>query len=137
MTEYQWGVRSKETGDVITYIQERNARLAIKMLDLADKPHELVRRPVADWGTVEDSGHWLFTFGAGHVHPTTGLPLDKRYALAPWPLSYNEARKWMVDRFGIQWCAQYDAAEDGDPAGEEKYGLTALTVDEIPEVHNE
>ena len=57
---------------------------------------------------------WVFTFGYGHVHPETGAPLgDHAIRFAG---SYEEARRQMVERFGLKWAFQY-RSEPG-PVGE-------------------
>jgi hypothetical protein len=52
---------------------------------------------------------WLFTFGFGHVHPTTGESLANR--CVRFKGTYAQARGEMVRRFGIKWAFQYACDE--------------------------
>lgn len=61
-----------------------------------------------------EPGFWLFTFGYGHIHPETGESLADRGVR--FKGTYEEARRQMVDRFGVKWAFQY--ATDAGPVGE-------------------
>lgn len=78
--------------------------------------------------TVEPT-EWIFTFGSGHVHPTTGEPLGQRFVRIAGTRRVARAR--MVERFGIKWSHQY-AANQPDAAGVERFGLEELPPAQWP-----
>lgn len=71
----------------------------------------------------EDPGEWIFTFGMGHVHPTTGESLRNCYVRISG--DYETARAEMLARFGQAWCWQ----EPGDWRGVEQYKLREIEPD--------
>lgn len=46
---------------------------------------------------------WIFTFGAGQKH--------EGYYVRVTADSYDNARKKMVDKYGIEWAFQYSSEE--------------------------
>jgi hypothetical protein len=73
---------------------------------------------------------WIFTFGSGHVHPTTGESLGRRFVRVAG--SRRVARALMVELFGIRWSNQYAANDPDDPAGIARFGLVELPPDQYP-----
>lgn len=63
---------------------------------------------------------WVFTFSAGHLHPTTFEPLRDRYVHVTG--DHDQARAEMIARFGNQWAEQ-TPAEDADLTGLEEIAL--------------
>jgi hypothetical protein len=64
--------------------------------------------------------NWIFTFGAGHVHPVTGESLDGCFVRSPDGLDFHGARTWMVLQFSDHWANQYRTEAK---AGVHEYGL--------------
>ncbi len=65
---------------------------------------------------------FYFTFGSGHVHPTTGEPLEDRYVRID-AASMELARSTMVQHFGLKWSSSYESPSQ---AGIERWGLVEL-----------
>ncbi len=48
-----------------------------------------------------------FTFGQHHVHPVTGEKL-KDYWIEVHDKTPDEARKMVIEKYGVRWSFQYD-----------------------------
>lgn len=72
-------------------------------------------------GDPDEVLDWVFTFGAGHVHPITGAPLDNRFVRIRG--THDSAREEMFARFGPKWAHNY---ESEDEAGVERFALVEL-----------
>lgn len=64
---------------------------------------------------------WIFTFGYGHSHPETGVPLANCFIRIRG--TRTAARAEMLRRFGTRWAYQYI---DETEAGVEKYQLREI-----------
>lgn len=82
-------------------------------------------------GNPDEVDDWCFSFGLGHVHPTTGADLFARYVRFPGT-TYRAARQRMIDLFGIKWSHQYSTADCA--AAVEQYGWIELPEAEWPPV---
>ena len=72
-----------------------------------------------------------FTFGSDHNHPQhPARMLGKCYITSPDLPTAENCRTWMTDRFGMQWCMQYD---NPIVAGKDTWGLTEVFWAECPE----
>ena len=67
-------------------------------------------------------GEWIFTFGFGHVHPSTGERLANKFMRIRAD-DWQSARDEMLRRFGRKWAFQYPSEDD---AGVAKYNLTEV-----------
>jgi hypothetical protein len=73
----------------------------------------------------EQPREWIFTFGGGHVHPTTGESLSRRYVRITG--TRREARARMVAVFGVKWSHQYPTTDDA--------GVEQFELEELPPAH--
>jgi hypothetical protein len=78
----------------------------------------------------DEPREWIFTFGGGHVHPTTGESLSRRFVRLAG--TKGMARACMVELFGIKWSHQYAADDGDDPAGVAQFGLEELPSAQFP-----
>jgi hypothetical protein len=74
---------------------------------------------------------FVFTFGFGHNHPLEPtFNLANHYVKAPSGMSWEDAREWMVARFGDRWAFQYSREAH---AGVAEFGLIELVWTEDDE----
>jgi hypothetical protein len=66
---------------------------------------------------------WIFTFGYGHHDPRSGASLADCYCRVRG--TFRQARRDMVEMFGIKWAFQYSSEDD---AGVARFGLREIDV---------
>lgn len=74
-------------------------------------------------GVALEVRDWIFTFGPAHTDPRNGLSL--RNAFVRIRGTWHEARRDMLEMFGLRWAHQYECEAE---AGVERYSLWELPV---------
>ena len=84
--------------------------------------------PDVDDSSAEDTPReWIFTFGSGHVHPTTGESVGRKFVRIVG--THGEARAQMIRFFGRKWSHQYESESEAAASLRGEYGYTELSVD--------